>query len=209
MLVSASGKGTRSLGRQDLARLLTRLGPDRDAAGREYERIRTRLVRFLLWRGCYEADDLADEAINRVARRIAEGLEIESEDPYVYFRGVASKVFQEWRRGRRRDQEAHYAAARETERLRASEEGASETDPDRSRRERNRRDCLQSCLELLPDGDRDLVLRYYQGDGDARLPHRRSLAREYGLSMDQLRLRAFRIRRRLERCIEDHLFDDE
>ncbi len=38
----------------------------------------------------HEPEDLADETINRVARRLAEGIELRSNDPYGYFCGVAT-----------------------------------------------------------------------------------------------------------------------
>ena len=42
-------------------RLLVWLDPDRDAAGRKYEAIRARLIKVLSYRGCREAEEIADE----------------------------------------------------------------------------------------------------------------------------------------------------
>lgn len=198
-----------SLTERQLERLLDRLGSDREAAAREYERIRSRLVRFLEWRECSEAEDVADEAMNRVARRLAEGVEIESGDPYVYFRGVAGKVMREWVRGRMRERDAHRRAVAESERLCGPAFVGDGTDPHVSDLVRERLGLLWACLDRLPDEDRELVLSFYQGDGPARIRQRRLLARGAGVSMDTLRLRAFRIRRRLERCIEERLAEDD
>ncbi len=50
--------------------LLAWLDPDRDRAGAKYEAIRTRLIKVFVCRGCPEAEDLADETINRVASKL-------------------------------------------------------------------------------------------------------------------------------------------
>ena len=49
--------------------LLAQLGGDVDAAGREYERLRSRLVRFLEWHRCLAAEDLADIVLTRLANK--------------------------------------------------------------------------------------------------------------------------------------------
>jgi DNA-directed RNA polymerase specialized sigma24 family protein len=58
-------------------------------------------------------------------------------------------------------------------------------------------DCLDACLETLQPAERDLVLRYY-GTGRQHVI-RRELAGELGISSTALRLRAHRVRERLER----------
>ena len=75
--------------------LLAQLNPDRERAGEIYETIRRKLVRLFEWRGCGSPEDLTDETINRVARRLAEGVELRSSDPYGYFCGVAHLVYKE------------------------------------------------------------------------------------------------------------------
>lgn len=199
-----------SLTRPELDTLLSRLAPEREAAGLAYERIRYRLVRFLEWRGCSEAELLADEAINRVARRLAAGLEIESEDPYVFFRGVAGRVFQEWQRQRMREREAHRGAARENQRLRPHDGVEDDLgDPDGSAWVHEQLPQLRDCLARLSAAERDLVLRFYRGDGAERIRERRRLAHQHEITMSALRLKAFRIRRRLERCMEERFAADD
>jgi len=88
---------TRPLGltRESFDILLAQLDPDRERAGERYEAIRRKLVRLFEWRGCAAPEDLADETINRVARRLAEGVELRSADPYGYFCGVAHLLYKE------------------------------------------------------------------------------------------------------------------
>ena len=52
--------------------LLEWLDPNRDIAAQKYETIRTRLIKIFSCRGCLEAEDLADETINRVTNKLPE-----------------------------------------------------------------------------------------------------------------------------------------
>ena len=89
-----------------LDRLLAALGDDREEAGRHYLEIRRRLERLFAWRGCTSPDELADETINRVAHKLAAGVEIRAEDPFRYFCAVAFLVFKEILRHQRRERAA-------------------------------------------------------------------------------------------------------
>src|SRR6202035_1353560 len=85
--------------------LLARLDSDRERAGERYETIRRRLVRLFEWRGGEGPEELADETINRVARRMSEGTEIRATDPLGYFFGVAHRVYKEVLRARQKERE--------------------------------------------------------------------------------------------------------
>jgi len=67
--------------------LLLSLGDDRDSGGKKYLEIRNNLTRFFEWRGCPFPEDHADETINRIAKRVAEGEQIQN--PAGYAMGVA------------------------------------------------------------------------------------------------------------------------
>ena len=176
--------------------LLSQLGPDRDQAGERYETIRRKLIRLFEWRGCAAPEDLADETINRVARRIAEGVELHSAEPYGYFCGVAHLLFKEVLR----------RAAREHRALDSSGEMlfptalpvVADDEPDDPRLH-----CLRQCLAALPNDQRDLVLQYHQGESNIR--HRKALSQELGIPMNALRIRVHRVRRKLEACLDDCL----
>ncbi len=78
--------------------LLDWLDADRERAGAKYEEIRRRLIKIYTNRGCAEAEDLADETINRVANKLAEIKKDFSGDRARYFYGVANKVLMEFQR---------------------------------------------------------------------------------------------------------------
>lgn len=65
--------------------------------------------------------------------------------------------------------------------------------------------CLEHCLEQLLPENRDLVVRYYQQERQAKIDHRKMLASELGIAVNALRLRAHRIRLTLQRCVLDCL----
>ena len=63
--------------------------------------------------------------------------------------------------------------------------------------------CLDECLENTSDGNRDLVVRYYEGRGQQRIRSRSRLAGEFGVEPNALRIRVHRIRTALQRCVGD------
>src|SRR6185503_11175891 len=65
-------------------KLLALFSFDRDEAGKIYEELRIRLIRFFEWRGCGSADTLADQTFDRVMRKIDEGEEIENPKGFIY-----------------------------------------------------------------------------------------------------------------------------
>ena len=75
--------------------LLAQLDTDRQQAGTKYEALRRKLVKFFQWRGCSLPEDLADDTINRVARRVEEIAKTYERDPALYFYGVVNKILLE------------------------------------------------------------------------------------------------------------------
>jgi DNA-directed RNA polymerase specialized sigma24 family protein len=66
-------------------------------------------------------------------------------------------------------------------------------------------ECIRRCTSRLPPEDQDLILHYYESGGRDRQEERKELAARLGLSPVALRLRAYRIRRALEKCTRDCL----
>lgn len=180
-------------------RLIARLGDDFAQAAEAFNRLRQRLVRFLAWRGTSDPEALADETLERVARQLGGGLEIKAEDPFRYAARVAQLVAHEDLRAVRRAQDAHKAAHEQPLAQPESEEAA----------ENPRMACLEGCLEELTAEDQELILTFYRGEKGSRIVRRRSLAEQHGISVNALRIRAFRLRQKLEQCVRDRLDDWE
>src|SRR5262249_1512637 len=58
--------------------------------------------------------------------------------------------------------------------------------------------CLEKCLQELSPEDRKLITTYYQGEGRAKIEMRRELAAQFAISVSALRIRACRLRSKLE-----------
>jgi len=175
-------------------RLLNWLDPDRERAGSKYETIRLRLIKIFTCRGCSEAEELADETINRVVAKIT-GLGFEYEgDPALYFYGFAPNLHREYLR-RNRLKIAEVSPEDGSQLSAPAAQSAGDAEPEY--------DCLDRCLEHLPADNRKLVLEYYQQERQAKIDHRKRLATELGIAVNALRIRAHRIRRALEGCVRD------
>jgi hypothetical protein len=72
-----SSRKKRELTPEAFTKLLAILDPDPETAGGKYEQLRRKLIKFFEWRGSFISDELADETLNRLARKIDEGEEIE------------------------------------------------------------------------------------------------------------------------------------
>ncbi|HEY0782834.1 MAG TPA: hypothetical protein VGE98_10285 [Thermoanaerobaculia bacterium] len=186
------GKWLTHEGRLDA--LLARLDDDRERAAERYLELHRQLVRLFEWRRLEPADELADETLNRAGRRFAEGVELRSEEPFPYLRGIAFLIFKEEVRRRAREQ-----AALQDGPWPPGGRAAPVDDTDEERR----LDCLDLCLSELPEEQRRLLLRYH-ADGD-RIRIRRKLSRELDLPLNALRIRVHRLRRKLEVCLRSCL----
>ena len=110
-----------------LAALVRALGPDTEQAGRRYASLRERLVRFFEWNRVPIADELADETLDRLARRLgrtetaatnentndlspAEAVE----RPEEFAAGIARLVLYEQRRRQIRAEQAFESIERES-----------------------------------------------------------------------------------------------
>jgi DNA-directed RNA polymerase specialized sigma24 family protein len=181
---------TNATERLSFDRLLEVLGGDPERAGDKYEAIRRKLIKFLEWRGCLHPEEVADETIDRVARRVGQGEQIQSADPARYFMGVARNVLREtWARERRE---------RLAPRLPAAEPFYDPFRDDARAEVESRLACIERCLELFPSASRRLLTAYYAGSRS--VDARKALARELGIGMNALWIRMHRLRSRLEAC---------
>lgn len=162
--------------------LLRWLDPDRERAGVKYETIRRGLVEMFTHRGCRDPEDLADETINRVTRKVRQVAPDFVGDPAAYFYGVAKRLHLEYLKAPptpappptpepdAEDSEAHY-------------------------------ECLERCLDELPPLSRDIILLYYAEKKMMKVALRRDIGRNLNLKPGTLRVRAYRIRAQLEKCM--------
>jgi RNA polymerase sigma factor (sigma-70 family) len=167
-------------------KLLESLSSDRELAGEEYERIRIALVKFFSWNRCQFPEDLADETFNRVANRLERGEAIQDLTRYCF--GVARLLLKE-------EQRRKVKAPLELDALLEQQEH-------KGQRLEKEYECLDRCLQALPQDDRELLIQYYTGDtGQAKINDRIALARRLGITHNTLRVRVLRLKGRLEDCV--------
>jgi DNA-directed RNA polymerase specialized sigma24 family protein len=188
-------------------RLLTQLDPDRARAAEKYEELRRKLMKFFKWRGCLQFEEYADKTIDRVARKITEGAELQATSPSALFYGVALLLVKEhWRKTATRQeipasQTEAWTTSEDPEKIRAQAETLQEQE--------TRLACLRRCLAKLPSESVYLIKKYYSEGDVLDKQQRKQIALQLNLSATALRSRAFRVRGELERCVNNCLEEVE
>jgi DNA-directed RNA polymerase specialized sigma24 family protein len=183
----------RDLTPEAFAKFLAMLAPEPEIAGEKYEELRRQLIKFFEWRGSLIADQLADETLNRVVKKIQDGEKIEK-NILAMCLGIARYVFKEYMR----HPDNRRVEIEELAKLAAPQVHQKEDD-----------DLwlisLRECLNNLPEEDRELIIEYYQEDKQAKIDSRKALAARLGISTNTLFSRAKRIRDRLERSVTNSI----
>jgi DNA-directed RNA polymerase specialized sigma24 family protein len=185
----ASPKREWVLTAESFGKLLARLDSDVEVAGEKYETLRRMLVKFFDWRGAPFPEEHADEAFNRVSRKLDEGLEIRDLASYCY--GVARLLYLE------------ISKSSDSKRAALSELDAAVVPVPDSTADDHRRICFEACVESLSAESRLLITEYYQHDRREKIAGRRALAERLGIPLNALRSRATRIRDKLESCVKN------
>lgn len=179
-------------------KLLSILDADREQAAIKYENIRQKLITFFRCRNCHSPEDCADTTFKRVAKKISEGIEIYTSDPYSYFCGVARKILLEYRQ----EQSKLFSLSDNL----SSIEHLSYYQPinqlgEEQLSSEQQIQCLEQCLKSFPMQSRRLIVQYYQGETSLKIKNRNKLAQQLGISINSLRIQALRIRQKLRKCV--------
>jgi DNA-directed RNA polymerase specialized sigma24 family protein len=172
--------------------LLATLAEDRERAGELYLEIRRNLARFFEWRGCPFPEDHTDETFNRVAKRISEGEAILN--PMSYCLGVARMLLLEISK----DLAKKHQALAEVAILHVGSSSDS-SQPEAPL------ECLRECLAALSPDNRDLIVQYYDGEKGAKIETRKRMVERLRIPVNTLRMRALRLREKLQGCVQDCL----
>jgi DNA-directed RNA polymerase specialized sigma24 family protein len=178
-------------------RLLQWLDEGVDSRGERYVEIRRRLVSYFERRGRPAANELADEAFNRIGRTLEQRGEIAVVPPARYCYVVARFVLLEDIRRERRHVplDEPRLAATQSSRIRVAESDEAADDNEL------RLESLDRCLQKLKPEQRDLIVEYYRDTGREKIERRRDLANRLGITMNALGIRAYRIRDTLMECV--------
>lgn len=176
---------------------MLRLDPDRDRAGEKYEEIRWKLVKFFQWSSSREAEDLADETFNRIAEKLASEQE-EIHDVVAFAWGIAKRIRQETLK--KNTKTVSLPDLPDAETFLQTGSVIADTEEE-SVGKKSRLKCLRACIRRLSAEERRLLLAYHSPKG-RRADERRRLAQENGITPLALRVRANRLRFKLEECIK-------
>jgi hypothetical protein len=157
-----------------------------------YERLRRRLVAFFRFRFAAQAEALADQALDRLARRLSDGTAVDSLENYVL--GIARLLVLEEENRQRKERLGAVEVMRDLELHRWDGE-ADAAIP-----------ALRACLASLGEEGASFILGYYAADdGAARIERRQRMAAASGMTLNALRNRALRLRLSLEKCVRGRL----
>jgi hypothetical protein len=171
---------------ENFDRLLSWLHPDREEAGKIYEKIRAQLIRKFIAHGRSNPDELTDRTVTRVAQILTPRMieDWEGEKLRLFYR-VAYYIRLEPDPG---DLESELP-----ENLEIPSPVYENVEPEFY--------CLEKCKEGLSTEDCELITKYYYGDRATKIRNRKELAKEFGVTLAVLRVKAHRIRKRLKTCI--------
>lgn len=184
---------SKNLDHPDYTLLLRRLDSDPKRSSEKYKNLRRVLLKFFEWNNCWsEAEHLVDRTLDVVARK---PIEFVIDNVGAYCHVVARYVLMEFR----------HPSPQVIPLADQPEVQGTNQDHDAAIDHQKELDCLNQCLRQLSSRNRDLVLEYYSSQESTHISHRQELARTFGISMNNLRVRAKRIREGLEECVKRRL----
>ena len=175
---------------ESLEEILAWLDPDREVAAAMYVQLRHNLTQTFIWRQCSDPEGMTDEVFDRVARKVREVRPTYEGDPRRYFHAVARNLIKEYLK-KIKAQVSLEDVDLATQLMAETEEETVDIE-----------ECLQSCLQEMSADKRDLIVEYHAKEKQAKIDHRRELAQRLGVSVEALRVRAYRNTTSLKQCIE-------
>jgi DNA-directed RNA polymerase specialized sigma24 family protein len=176
---------------EDFDGLLGWLSSDSAEAGKKYEEIRRGLINFFHFRGCFDAESLADETFNRVAAKLSIVQPDENFKLANYFYSFAGKIYLEDLKKRQK----LVSGDDEFENLTA--EGGAWAEENRPGVV-----CMEKCLASHQPDERTLLVKYYGFEKDDRAEQRRKLSDRENISIHLLQTKISRLRKILRDCLK-------
>ena len=167
--------------------LLENLKLNSNESGAAYTDLRNSLVRYFQIKGDFDADEAADATLDRVAMKLAQNIKIENLTKYSF--GVARLIFLERLRiaGKNKIAQTEFY----------SDQNIGKT-PDLA--------FFRECFNNLVGEDKEMLTEYFADLSFSELmTYREKIAVKYKTSISNLRLKVFRLKKRLEDCLKNKL----
>ena len=190
----ATTRRKRDVSAEDFKRLLATLDPDPMRAWQAYDQLRQRLVKFFKYTHGIQAEELAEEALDRIAKR-PDSHEIENVMQFAF--GVARHLRME--ASRKATTVSMPASGTDGDFFPARDEHPETTVINKIDNERKIR-CFLHCMRSFAPQDRQLILQYHPVKGDSLEERRQKLAETLGINGAALRTRVSRLKHRLDEC---------
>ena len=183
-------------------KLLQALDEDREKAAAKYKNIHQKLITFFRSHCCASAEDCADLTMDRVAKKISEGFILSKSNPYPFFLGVARNILHEyWAQQAKKSSDFDDNLSVTHNPLNPNKDGQS-TEEELFEQKMA---CLDRCLNELTRQNRQLIVEYYQGETSTKIKNRNKLSEQLGIPINNLRIRALRLRQKLKGCVSNCL----
>jgi len=172
---------------EDYGRFMLWLDPDPERAGEIYNRLQRNLTTYFLGRRCgVRAEELASVTLDRTAEKFTDGREIVDREPGRFIFLVARNVLLEFYKKAPMQPLPPQLPAPLPER----------------KDERIETPCWKECLAGLSMQERDVLQDYYQGEKKGEGKRIRSeMAGDFGVERGALRVKVFRLKKKLLACI--------
>ncbi|MGE0882573.1 MAG: sigma-70 family RNA polymerase sigma factor [Blastocatellales bacterium] len=175
---------------EEFRRFLNWLDADRELASQIYEKLRRRLIVYFIKRQCAAAEDLADKVLNAVMEHVLKQNVLLLGQPLPYIFGIARNVYRQYL-----SKQISFDGDMDWQRLSFPDFS------DETSEKEQRSACLRNCLREMKGQDRQLFLLYYLKKIEALDEYRIRLAKQFGLTINALRLKMMRLRDQLRICI--------
>jgi hypothetical protein len=200
------GKCDWELNQERFEQLLTRLDTDRNRAAERLENsIRPALLIYFEKRACSDPYQLADVTIDRVAKMVCEDATIFLDETNRYFLGMAKNVYRQYLR------DTKYLVSLEdapVDRLSSPNPMEEQERVAEIFKRKIVLECCFHCISKLSEEERLLIIEYYSGKtgrgqdkSEQAKAVRGRLAQVLGIKQGVLKLRAFRIKAKVETCV--------
>ena len=179
---------TKNITSESFNQLLKAISSDKLEAGVAYTKLRDSLVRFFQLKGDFAPDEAADETLDRVAIKFSQNTEIDDLTKYSF--GVARFIFLERLKLANKEKIAAEGFYKDKISLKTEEESDGFSP-------------LRECFERLDNEEKNILQTYF-----ADIPHsklieqREQFSVKNDISVNNLRLKIFRLRQRLENCVK-------
>lgn len=184
-------KQEKELTKENFSALMLWFSPEPEIAGEKYEEVRNGLIRFFRFRGCNDAETLADDAITRVAMKVTTYKTSTDTETIAICYGFAKNIFREYLASKNWHEIEFDLIKHKLKTQNEKDEG----------RETTKMKCLESCLNMLDSDDRTLLLKYYLKSGKAKFDLRKKLADDLNVKKGTLHTKIHRLKSDLKKCV--------